>query len=460
MARRGAWLGVALGLTACAAPVRTPSEVQVQRPGPATGGAPASPAPTLRPEEGLGEGLPTGALPSLPSGNLPPGGAASPGAGPTTGGGASLPPSPGPASAGGQVGWVASGQGQALTGLPGPGAVRQVPGLAFPSPKALAVVGGAPVLVGGGRPSLVLARQVLQGKGWSLGHREVGGLLTEAFPDVAPERAWTAVAADGAQGLVAAAGASLKALALRPDALTNSAPAFTEGEELVPKPQEAPEVSNLVALAVAAKPTALTGRALPDDAASLAAVGPFPLATGSVVAVDANQHRVLLLRPGAQGWTRRVLLGQGRVSGAAGAVAPLEDLSVPSGVALRPDGRAIAIADTGRRRIVLMEASATAAGGFRLSLLAGDGSPGAVDGPGPQASFARPVGLAYAPSGLLVVADEGNQGLRGVDLQGRVGRLRFAQAFTPTQVAWAGEGRWWVLDARPGQGLLLVRPQD
>lgn len=439
-------------LVACTVGATGPAEVKVQRPGGVAASTSPGAQPTLRPEGG------SLTQPTVPAGLIPEGSAplglasTRPAGDAQTSGTGSL----GGASGVSEAGWQRFGEGDALMTPPAKGAWRRVPGPSSSKPMALTVVGGWPLVGGGVNHQLSLARQVM-GEGWSLGHRQVGDALTEARPDAPDTKEVSALAAESTTTVLAASGPSLRRLTLRKDALSAPEPAFSVSAELIDKPQEAPTVEKLAAVAVAAKPVALTGQPLPDNAASLAEVGsPFPLAPGTVLALDSSTHRLLLLRQDAEGnWSRRILMGVGRVSSTPGAVAPLDNFSNPLGLALRPDGRAIAVADTGRRRIVLMEAAATATGGFTVKLLAGDGQPGQDDGAGVQASFARPTGLAYAPSGLLYVADPGNEALRSVGSNGLV-RTVAGVGGKPAHLAWGGQGRLWILDESGSPNLRLL----
>lgn len=124
----------------------------------------------------------------------------------------------------------------------------------------------------------------------------------------------------------------------------------------------------------------------------------------------------------------------------------------PDAVAAAPDGT-IYISDSYANTVrVLRE------GG--VSLLAGaDQLPGYADGPGPQARFNHPVGIAVDPrNGDLVVADSYNHTVRRVDREGRVstiagtpgindhrdGPARHALFNTPVGIAVAADGSIYV----------------
>ena len=91
----------------------------------------------------------------------------------------------------------------------------------------------------------------------------------------------------------------------------------------------------------------------------------------------------------------------------------------------RPDGAVYVLQGTLRRFPL---------GGGAPVLLAGDSEPGSADGPGAQARFNYPTGLAVDAHCTVFIADRGNHLIRRVSPQGevstaagQVGRHRFAQ---------------------------------
>jgi len=84
----------------------------------------------------------------------------------------------------------------------------------------------------------------------------------------------------------------------------------------------------------------------------------------------------------------------------------------PCGLTVTADGR-VYIADTGHHRICVVKDGV-------LSVLAGSGARGCVDGHGTDAMFAHPCGLAVSPDGYLFVADCGNHRIRQVAPDGEV----------------------------------------
>ncbi|MFM2152588.1 MAG: hypothetical protein RL199_1023 [Pseudomonadota bacterium] len=141
-------------------------------------------------------------------------------------------------------------------------------------------------------------------------------------------------------------------------------------------------------------------------------------------------------------------------------------LDGPTGVVVLPSG-VILVAETNRHRVVALD------GRGEVTVVAGDGTPGARDGDGRVARFRQPNGLARRPDGSVAVADTLNHAIRvltptsdgwhvttlagsleeegSVDAVGR--RARFNR---PTGLASDDAGALWVAD----QGNHLVRRVD
>ena len=119
-----------------------------------------------------------------------------------------------------------------------------------------------------------------------------------------------------------------------------------------------------------------------------------------------------------------------------------QDLRFPSKIAQLLDGRII-VSDPGQHRLVIFEAD-----GATVDEVIGGPDRGHVDGPGGEARFSEPNGIAVLPPEVadavgydLVVADTAGNRLRGVAL----GQDRFLRGRTPTQVTTiAGTGRQWM----------------
>ena len=140
---------------------------------------------------------------------------------------------------------------------------------------------------------------------------------------------------------------------------------------------------------------------------------------GRTVAVaDAGNHAVRLISvPAAAAWenaTVRTLAGGGIAGFADGNSSSFSD---PRGVSFSPDGSVVAVADAGNHaiRIVNVASRTTTTIGDRAAIASqiGDGRFG--DGAVP--AFFRPTGVAFSPDGKqIAVADSGNNAIRLVSL--------------------------------------------
>ncbi len=89
---------------------------------------------------------------------------------------------------------------------------------------------------------------------------------------------------------------------------------------------------------------------------------------------------------------------------------PVNQLSGPRGIILDAEGNVI-VADTGNHQIKKISPSG------EISILAGNGDKGHVNGPGAQASFNFPYGLAINEEGVIFVADSANHSIRKLVLE-------------------------------------------
>ena len=86
--------------------------------------------------------------------------------------------------------------------------------------------------------------------------------------------------------------------------------------------------------------------------------------------------------------------------------------SSPQALAVGATGKVL-VADTGNQRIRLID-------GVGVVTLAGDGSEGFLDGPGSNAQFSAPSGIAVDADGIAYVTDRGNHRIRRVGADGQV----------------------------------------
>ena len=135
---------------------------------------------------------------------------------------------------------------------------------------------------------------------------------------------------------------------------------------------------------------------------------------GSLFISDSENYSIRCLS--ADGSVRTVA-GAAEEIGSADGLAPAARFSWPKGLAAAPDGR-LYVADTYNNTIRCISAAGV------VSTLAGlDGEKGSADGPGAEARFNEPTGLALGPEGSLYVADTGNHTIRCISPAGVVSTL-------------------------------------
>ena len=162
---------------------------------------------------------------------------------------------------------------------------------------------------------------------------------------------------------------------------------------------------------------------------------------------DTGNHAIRVLRDGQV----TTLVGNGVAGGGEGD--PHQSrLDGPMDVAVDADGT-VFIADTWNDRIAVLGADG------RLRTLAGDGTPGLVDGPGSSARFDTPTGISLHPDGSLWVADLGNHAIRRVHRDGRVdtlvGQEGERRLWQPLSLAIADDGHAYVAERSSGRVLQL-----
>jgi DNA-binding beta-propeller fold protein YncE len=130
-------------------------------------------------------------------------------------------------------------------------------------------------------------------------------------------------------------------------------------------------------------------------------------ADGTLYVVESGLSRVVRVRDGVTSVVAGTFGSPGFREGAP----DVSQLMPYLGIALLPDG-SVAVSDPGNYRVrrIVFDSS----GGSRLTTLAGSGCHGHDDGPGKDAEFVLPAGLAVGPDGTLYVADTGNALLRAV----------------------------------------------
>ncbi len=139
---------------------------------------------------------------------------------------------------------------------------------------------------------------------------------------------------------------------------------------------------------------------------------PFGIAVGSdgtVYVADAGEsNRIRKISP--DGTVTTFAGGSEGFADGAGAAA---SFNTPSGMAFGPDDN-LFVADTGNNRIRKITPEG------QVSTVAGDGTAGYVDGPASQAQFNGPIGIAVAASGNIYVADAYNDRIRMITTDGQV----------------------------------------
>jgi sugar lactone lactonase YvrE len=138
--------------------------------------------------------------------------------------------------------------------------------------------------------------------------------------------------------------------------------------------------------------------------------------------------------------------------------------NTPSGLALDAAGN-LYVADTGNHAIRKVSPDG------QVSTLAGTGTPGYRDGPGAQAQFNGPIGVAVDAAGRVLVADTYNDRIRAIAADGQVSTLAGgalpgdadgpadqARFDTPCALAVDAQGQVWIADTR-NDALRRLDPQ-
>ena len=122
-----------------------------------------------------------------------------------------------------------------------------------------------------------------------------------------------------------------------------------------------------------------------------------------------------------------------------------EELSGPMGVVLGHNDH-MYIADSGANLIRRV-------GDGHIKMFAGTGKRGRQDGPGGEATFDKPSGMAVGMNGALLVADSGSGLIRSVSQEGVVGTIRVEgiKLVSPRGITASRDGTIYVTDAASGQ---------
>jgi RHS repeat-associated protein len=120
--------------------------------------------------------------------------------------------------------------------------------------------------------------------------------------------------------------------------------------------------------------------------------------------------------PGAASTTVSTVAGLAGLAGFADGPSAQARFREPAGLAVAPDD-SIYVADAGNNRIRRVAPDGT------VTTVAGDGIAGFVDGPGGSARFDNPQGVAVDASGMIYVADTGNNRIRRIAVDGTVATL-------------------------------------
>lgn len=135
-------------------------------------------------------------------------------------------------------------------------------------------------------------------------------------------------------------------------------------------------------------------------------------ASQMIYVADSGNHAIRAISPGGEVTT---LAGNG-VAGDIDATGADARLRSPAGVAVGPTG-VLYVADTGNHRIKAVTPQG------QVTTIAGDGSPGFVNGESLSARFSSPTGIALDAAGIVYVADNGNHCVRAISPSGQVSTI-------------------------------------
>jgi sugar lactone lactonase YvrE len=138
---------------------------------------------------------------------------------------------------------------------------------------------------------------------------------------------------------------------------------------------------------------------------------------GSLYVADANNHAIRHITMSGADVTVETIAGNG-VPGFADGAGETARLNTPVGLTLSLDGKSLFVADMGNGRIRRIDLLTR-----NVETYAGSGVGGSVDGMAPDASFARPIGVALDADGVLYVAELDANAIRRIDPAGDVTTL-------------------------------------
>jgi DNA-binding beta-propeller fold protein YncE len=174
------------------------------------------------------------------------------------------------------------------------------------------------------------------------------------------------------------------------------------------------------------------GNANPGSANGIGAAAQFKYPTGiaidasnNVYVADASNHCIRKITPAREVST---LAGNG-ISGFADGAATDAQFKTPTSLTVDATGN-VYVADSYNNRI--RKISQVAGGTYEVSTVAGDGTAGLVEGPGPTARFNLPEGIAIDASGNIYVGDRGNVRVRKITPAGDVSTLAGSSNWTFT----------------------------
>ena len=132
-------------------------------------------------------------------------------------------------------------------------------------------------------------------------------------------------------------------------------------------------------------------------------------ADGTIIIADGSNHKIRGIDPNGTVFT---IAGTGKVGDKDGP-GNEANFDYPQGIAVRNDGTII-VSDMYNNKIRGIDLDGN------VYTISGTGESGDKDGPGNEAIFNSPQGIAVRNDGTIIVADTGNCKIRGIDLDGNV----------------------------------------